>query len=91
MQFGFNKTKKQLTELPEMTSKFPITIISSSDMEKNAPIKGDWYALQKQWLNQNPESMIFMALGGHFLQLDRPKLICKELNKLVETAIQSSK
>lgn len=90
-QLGFNKTKKQLAELPEMTSKFPITIISSSDMEKNAPIEGDWYALQKQWLNQNPESMIFKARGGHFLQLDRSKLVCEELNKLVGIAVQSSK
>ena len=90
-QLGFNKTKEQVTELPEMTSKFPITIISSSGMEKNPSIKGDWYALQKQWLNQHPESKIFKARGGHFLQLDRPKLICEELKKLMKIAIQSSK
>ena len=89
-QLGFDETKKQVAELPRMTSKFPITIISSSDMNKNTLVKGDWYALQKQWLNRNPESMISQVLGGHFLQLDRPKLICKELNKLVGIAMQSS-
>ncbi|EAU73517.1 alpha/beta fold hydrolase [Synechococcus sp. RS9916] len=90
-QLGFETTKEQVSKLPEMTSNFPITILSSSDMGKNAPIKGDWHTLQKQWLNQNPESMILQAQGGHFLQFDQPRLICKELKKLVDIAIQSSK
>ncbi len=90
-QLGFEKTKRQVAELPEMTSNFPITIISSSDMGKNAPIIGDWYTLQKQWLNRNPESLIVQARGGHFLQFDQPKLICRELEKLVKKTIQLSK
>lgn len=90
-QLGFEKTKKQVAELPEMTINFPVTIISSSDMGKNAPIIGDWYTLQQQWLNRNPESLIILARGGHFLQFDQPKLICRELEKLVEKAIQLSK
>ena len=90
-QLGFDQTKTQVAELPETTDKFPIIIVSSSDMTKNTSIKGDWYALQKQWLNQNPESLIFQAQGGHFLQFDQPKLICGEIKKLVEKAIQSSK
>jgi len=90
-QLGFDETIKQLEKLPPMSNQFPITIVSSTEMDKNSVIKGDWYTLQKQWLNQNPESMIFKARAGHFIQLDRPKLICKELNKLVKIAITSSK
>lgn len=89
-QLGFNKTKKQVAELPTTKNNFPIIIVSSTYMVKNAPIKGNWYALQKQWLNQNPESIIFKVRGGHFLHLDQPKLICKELNKLIKLAIHSS-
>jgi len=60
-------------------------------MDKKAPIKGSWYNLQKQWLNQNPNSIIFRAHSGHFIQLNRPKLICEQLNKLVKIATKSSK
>ena len=90
-QKGFHKTIEQVARLPRMSSKFPIIIVSSTDMHKNAPIKGSWYALQKQWLNQNPNSIIFRVHSGHFIQLDRPKLICEQLNKLVKIATQSSK
>ena len=90
-QLGFNKTVEQVAQSPRMSSKFPVIIISSSDMKKNAPIKGDWYALQQQWLNQNPNSVIFPVQSGHFIQLERPETICEQLKKLVEIAIQSSK
>ena len=90
-QLGFNKTKEEVMALPQMSSRFPITIVSSSDMNKNAPIKGDWYSLQKQWPNQNPSSLIFKAQSGHFIQIDRPILICEQLKKLVEKATSSSK
>ena len=90
-QLGFDKTKKQIAELPPMSNTFPIIIASSSGMHQNAPIKGGWYKLQKQWLNQNPHSLIFQAQSDHFIQINRPKLICKQLNKLVKIAIQTSK
>ena len=90
-QLGFDKTKRQVAELPPMSNTFPIIIASSSTMDQNAPIKGDWYGLQKQWLNQNPNSIIFQVEGDHFIQIDRPKLICEQLNKLVKIAIQTSK
>lgn len=90
-KLGFDKSKKQVAELPPMSNTFPIIIASSSDMDQNAPIKGDWYALQKQWLNQNPNSLIFQVQSDHFIQIDRPKLICEQLNKLVMIAIQTSK
>jgi hypothetical protein len=39
-----------------------------------------------QWLNQNPGSTIFNVHSGHFIQLDHPKLICQQLNRIVEIA-----
>lgn len=83
---GFKQTKNQINRLPKMSSKFPIIIISSSYMDKNAPIKGNWYKLQHQWLNKNPNSKILNVHSGHFIQLEHPKLICEQLNELVELA-----
>jgi len=87
---GFEVTIEQVAKQPRMSSKFPIIIASSSYMDKRAPIKGNWYDLQKYWLNQNPNSIIFRVNSGHFIQIDRPKLICEELNKLVKIATKSS-
>ncbi len=86
---GFEKTIEQVAKQPRMSSKFPIIIASSTYMDKKAPIKGSWYNLQKHWLNQNPNSIIFRVNSGHFIQIDRPKLICEQLNKLVKIATQS--
>jgi len=74
-QKGFQKTMEQVAELPVMSNTFPITIISSTEMSINAPIKGDWHSLQKQWLNQNSDSAIVKADGGHFIQIEFPKLV----------------
>ena len=74
-----------------MSSAFPIIIISSNDMDKIKPIKGNWHALQKQWLNQNPNSTIFRAEGGHFIHHEHPNLACKQVNKLVQIATQALK
>ena len=89
-QQGFQKTKEQLAELPLMSNTFPIIIISSTEMHDQAPIKGDWHALQKQWLNQHPHSKILSAQGGHFIQKEQPKLVCEQLKLLVETATQAT-
>ena len=70
-----------------MSNKIPIVIVSSTYFAKEAPIIGNWFNLQKQWLNQNRNSQIFKVLSGHFIQHDKPKLICEQLNKLVVTAI----
>ena len=88
-QKGFHKTKKQVAELPLMSNTFPIVIVSSTEMNDSAPIKGDWHALQKQWLNQNPHSRILSAQSGHFIQMERPKLVCEQLNQLIKTATQA--
>ena len=90
-QMGFQKSIEQVAKSPRMSGSFPIIIVSSADMEKNAPIKGSWYALQQQWLNQNPNSSIFRVQSGHFIQLERPNLICEQLNKLVEIATHASR
>ena len=89
-QKGFHKTIEQVAKLPRMSSKFPIIIASSTYMDKKAPITASWYNLQKQWLNQNPNSIIFRVNSGHFIQLAHPKLICEQLNKLVKIATKSS-
>ncbi len=83
---GFKQTKKQVNRLPKMSDKFPIIIVSSSYMDKNAPIKGNWYKLQQQWLNKNPNSKILRVHSGHFIQLEYPKLICEQLKELVDLA-----
>lgn len=80
---GFEKTKLQIRELPLMINKIPIIIVSSSYMEKNAPVKGDWYQLQRQWLNKNPQSEIIQVKSSHFIQLDHTELICKQIGKLL--------
>ena len=90
-QKGFEKTMKQVAELPLMSSSFPIIIISSTEMNIIAPIKGHWHSLQKQWLNQHSNSTIVKTHGGHFIQTEHPKLICNQVNKLVKIAAQSSK
>ena len=87
---GFKETKTQINKLNPLSNKIPIIIVSSSYMEKNAPIKGNWYQQQKQWLNTNPHSKIIKVHSGHFIQLDRPKLICKQLKILTEMAVKSS-
>ena len=89
-QKGFEKTMEQIAELPLMSSTFPIIILSSIEMNKSAPIQGDWHALQKQWLNQNPNSTILRAHGGHFVHHEHPNLACNQVNKLVQTAVQTS-
>ena len=90
-QKGFNKTKEQVSELPPMSSTFPVIIISSTEMNVSAPTRGNWHSLQKQWLNQNPNSTIIRAHSGHFIQFEHPKLVCEQLNKLVKMAAQESK
>ena len=90
-QKGFQASKEQIAELPLMSSTFPIIILSSTEMNNSTPIKGNWYRLQKQWLNQNPNSTILRAQGGHFIQIEHPNLVCDQINELVKEAAQGSK
>ena len=85
---GFQKTIKQLQTLPALSNKIPVVIISSTYMEKNAPIKGDWYKQQKKWLNKNARSKIIQVKSGHFIQLQHPNLVCKKIKELIQFEYQ---
>ncbi len=77
---GFTESKKQLKELGDISNSIPVIIISSTGMEyKVKPIKEDWFTAQKQWLNKNPHSKILQVKSGHFIQIDRPNIVCRQL------------
>jgi pimeloyl-ACP methyl ester carboxylesterase len=81
---GLSKSKDEIKKLGEINNAIPVVIISSTRMEfKTKPIIGDWYTQQKQWLNKNPNSKIFQVKSGHFIQIDRPSVACKQINKLI--------
>jgi hypothetical protein len=52
-------------------------------MEKEKPIKKDWYRSQKQWLNSNSKSKIFQVSSSHFIQIDQSKIVCEQIKKLI--------
>lgn len=83
---GFEQTMRQISSLPPFSNNIPIIIVSSSYMERNAPIKGDWYQLQQQWLNNNPNSKIIKVNSGHFIQENRPEVICEQIRALAVLA-----
>ena len=83
---GFSQSKNELKNLGDINKNIPVIIISSTGMEyKVKPIKEDWYASQKQWLNNNPDSKIFQVKSGHFIQVDRPNVVCNQIQKLVSS------
>lgn len=86
---GFKDTKQEISALLKMSNQIPIIIISSSYMNKNAPIKGNWYQLQKQWLNKNPNSKILKIYSGHFIQLEHPRFVYKQLKKIVKLIVRN--
>jgi len=65
-----------------------VIILSSTYMEKHAPIQGDWIKQQQQWLNKNPHSKIIQIKSGHFIQLQHPELVCDQLQQLVRLVVQ---
>lgn len=84
---GFSQSKDELKKLGPISNKIPVVIISSTGMEyKVKPIVGDWFNQQKQWLNKNPDSKIFQVKSGHFIQIYRPNVVCKEIKKLASNA-----
>lgn len=83
---GFSQTKQQINSLPPINKNIPVIIVSSSYMDKYAPIKGNWYLQQQQWLNDNPHSKILKVHSGHFIQLDQPKVICEQIEILANLA-----
>jgi hypothetical protein len=83
---GFAETKKQVNSLSPIDKNIPIIILTSSYMEKHAPVKGDWYLQQKKWLNENINSKIIKVQSGHFIQIDQPRVACEQVKTLVDLA-----
>jgi len=87
---GFNQSKQELKSLGSINNKIPVVIISSTKMENVVkPVRGDWFTLQKQWLNQNSESRIFQVQSGHFIQIQRPNIVASQIVKMAKGAAKS--
>ena len=82
---GFEATKRQISALLPLHHDIPIIIISASKIAKTAPIKGNWYQLQRQWLNANPQSRIVQVDGGHFIQMEHPQFVCQHIGNLLKS------
>jgi hypothetical protein len=80
---GFSESKQSIKQLGNINDAIPVLIVSSTGMEKAKPLKEDWYSSQKQWLNNNPNSKIVKVTSNHFIQLERPQLICEQIKKLI--------
>ncbi len=81
---GFQKAKQQVASLGGIKANIPIIIISSTQMEKDKPLQEDWYSSQKQWLNNNSKSKIITVDAGHFIQLTKPEMVCKQIKVLLD-------
>lgn len=79
---GFKESKQSIKYLGQISNKIPIVILSARGMEKEHPLKEDWYTSQKQWLNKNYLSKIIQVSSEHFIQLERPQKVCNELRKI---------
>jgi len=80
---GFSESKQSIKQLGNIKDAIPVLIISSSGMEKEKPLEGDWYSGQKQWLNANPNSKIMKVTSSHFIQIDQPKIVCEQIEELI--------
>jgi pimeloyl-ACP methyl ester carboxylesterase len=80
---GFDESKQLVKQFGNIDDVIPVAIISSTEMEKEHPLKEDWYESQKQWLNKNPKSEIMQVTSDHFIQLKKPRIVCNELKKIV--------
>lgn len=80
---GFKESKRSIKQLGIIKDFIPVFIISSTEMEKDHPLKEDWYSSQKQWLNKNPKSKIIRVSSDHFIQLEKPQKLCDELKNIL--------
>ncbi len=76
---GFQQSQQSLERFGNIHDRIPIVIMSSTDMQKDHPLKEDWYTSQKQWLNKNPKSKIIRLDSDHFVQISKPQEVCDEL------------
>lgn len=81
---GFEQSKAEIAKSNIIKNNIPVIIISSTSMEKDKPLKEDWYTSQKQWLNTNPQSRIITETSGHFIQLEQPQAVCDQLKQIAD-------
>jgi pimeloyl-ACP methyl ester carboxylesterase len=81
---GFKQSKEEIAKSDIIKSNIPVIVISSTSMEKDKPLKEDWYTSQKQWLNANHQSKIITVDSSHFIQLDQPQIVCEQLKVLIK-------
>ncbi|MDD3266599.1 MAG: alpha/beta hydrolase [Burkholderiales bacterium] len=81
---GFEQSKAEIAKSGIIKNNTPVIIISSTSMEKDKPLKEDWYTSQKQWLNDNPRSKIIAVNSSHFIQIDQPLVVCEQLKLLTK-------
>lgn len=80
---GFEQSKIEIAKSSAIESNIPISILSSTQMERDKPLEEDWYLGQKQWLNSNPQSKIITVKSSHFIQLEQPQVVCDQLKQIV--------
>ena len=80
---GFNESKHQIKQLGPINDRIHVIILSSTEMEKEHPLKENWYTSQIQWLNKNHMSKIIRTPSDHFIQLKEPQKVCNTLKKIV--------
>ena len=80
---GFNESKLSIKQVGNISDAIPVVIISSTGMEKEHPLKEDWYTSQKQWLNKNQISKIFRVSSDHFIYLKNSQKVCDELKRVL--------
>ena len=80
---GFNQSKRSIKQLGPIHHAIPVVILSSTGMEKEHPLKEDWYTGQTQWLNKNANSKIIRVSSDHFIQLKKPQTVCDALEKIL--------
>jgi len=80
---GLEQTKQQIKELPPLSDKIPLTLLSSAKMENANAIKGSWLEKQKPYLNKNPRSKNIIIDSGHFIQLEKPDQVCNQISGLI--------
>ncbi|MDQ5921113.1 MAG: hypothetical protein QG673_1169 [Pseudomonadota bacterium] len=81
---GFKQTKQQIKELPSLSDKIRLILLSSAKMENANAIKGSWLQRQKPYLNQNPHSKRIIVDSGHFIQLEKPDFVCDQIKNLLK-------
>ncbi|MBA2657344.1 MAG: alpha/beta hydrolase [Tatlockia sp.] len=80
---GLNETKGLIKQLGDIAPAIPVTILSSTEMNKQQLCGKSWYESQKLWLNKNPLSTIIQVSSDHFIQLTKPELVCAKLRQLM--------